>query len=640
MGEQEVKDARDGDRRRDFVRALLSDLAALERMIEEGRIESGVRRIGAEQELCLVDEALRPAPVGEQVLARLSEGPFTTELGRHNLEINLDPRELSSTCLGDLERELTTRLDEVREAAGACGATPVLAGILPTLEAKHLDLSWMTPLPRYRELNRVMSELRGAKFETHLKGLEELHLTHDNVMLEACNTSFQVHFQVGPEEFPRLYNLAQAVTAPVLAASVNSPLLLGRRLWSETRVALFQQSLDTRSATHTARGQRQRVRFGDRWVASSVLELFREDVARFRVLLAGPREEGPLELLDRGETPRLLALCLHNGTVYRWNRPCYGVKDGRAHLRIEHRVLPAGPSVRDEVASAAFFFGLLSGLGGEYGDITRAMAFEDAKANFTAAARYGLEASLQWIGGQRWSASELVLKHLLPLAREGLLHRGIEPADVDLYLGVVEERVRSGRTGARWLLDSLGAMGARGNADARARALVRAMVREQERGRPVHAWPLANLEPKTESWWDAHRYVRQVMVTDLFTVGPEDLVDLAANVMDWEHLRHVPVEDHQGRLLGLVSHRRLLRLLARPGGEDGRPRAVRDVMRTDVRTVSPDTSTLEAIRLMREHSVGCLPVVEKGRLVGLLTERDLIDIAAHLLEDRLREEGR
>ena len=635
MGDHEIEDGANREGLRAFVRALLEDLRALERMLEEGWIESGVRRIGAEQEVFLVDAALQPAPVAMEVLARLEGQPFTTELGLFNLELNLAPKKFEGDCLARTEQELLRGLDAIRAACAPSDARPVLAGILPTLEKRHLGLEYMTPLPRYAELNRVTSELRGGEFVTLIKGLDELETSHPNVMLEACNTSFQIHFQVGAEEFAPLYNLAQLVTAPVLACAVNSPVLLQHRLWQETRVALFQQSLDLRSRAQTARGQRQRVSFGERWIDKSVLEIHREDVARYRVLIAGELDEPPMDVLDRGEAPRLRALCLHNGTVYRWNRPCYGVYKGRAHLRIENRALPAGPTVLDEVANAAFYFGLMTSLGEAYGDVTRLLPFEAAKQNFSAAARYGLEANLRWVDGRTVPASTLISEQLLPLARRGLTERGLDAADIDRYLGVVEERVASGRTGARWALDSLAELRAE-NPGTRHRLLVRAMLDHQTRNEPVHTWPLAPAEG--DDWRHGFASVRQVMQSDLFTVGPEDLVDLAANLMDWEHLRQVPVEDSQGRLVGLVSHRTILRTFAsRLAAGDRRPIAVREIMRADPVSIEPEASVLDAIERMREHRVSCLPVVEDGRLVGIVTEHDFIRVAGWLLERALRE---
>ena len=618
------------------MQALLEDVRALERMLAEGKIETGIRRVGAEQEIFIIDENCEPAPAATELIDALDHPQFALELARFNFEINLKPQTLGGPALSLMEDELNTLLVQVRSAVSEMGKRILLCGILPTLHLDDLGLDNMVPRERYLLLNQVMCELRGGEFHTLIKGLDELQLLHDNVMLEACNTSYQVHFQVSPDEFAPLYNLAQLITGPVLAASVNSPVLLQHRLWHETRVALFQQSLDVRSKAKLQRGGRQRVSFGERWVDSSVLEIFREDVARFRVLLATETAESPLEQLDRGVTPPLRALCLHNGTVYRWNRPCYGVKDNQAHLRIENRVLPAGPTVLDQIANSAFFFGLMASVGEEYGDVTKVMQFDDARGNFLAAARYGMDAQFRWIKGQQTTAHDLILDQLLPLARAGLESKSIESEDIDRYLGTIEERVRSGMTGAQWALNSLAGMPRNTSIDERHRALAAGMLRRQFEAGPVHTWSLARLEEERD-WRDSFRTVDQVMTRDVFTVHPEDVIDLAASLMQWEHLRRVPVESDEGRLVGLLTQRDILRLIAQDS-RPGRPLAVHEVMRKDPITVDPQTKTLEAIEIMRRHKVGCLPVVEEGRLVGIVTEHDFIEIATQLLEEELRRE--
>jgi CBS domain-containing protein len=635
MGDHEIHEKTPREAIRAFTRALLEDVQAIERIAEEGLIESGIRRIGAEQEMFLVDPAMRPSLSAEKVLERLNHPQFTPELALFNLEVNLNPYSFGDDCLWRIEQELEGLIAQARRAADTVGSRVVLAGILPTMKQKDLTMEAMTPKKRYRELNRTMVEARAGNFNMVMKGLDELRVTHDNVMFEACNTSFQVHFQVGADEFAKLYNVAQAITGPVLAAAVNSPVFLQHRLWSETRVALFQQSLDTRSEAAQARQARPRVIFGDHWV-SSVLEIFREDIARFRVLISTEQEESPLAMLDRGELPNLRALCLHNGTIYRWNRPCYGVFDGKAHLRIEHRALPAGPTVLDEMANAAFFFGLMVSMAEEYPDITEVMSFDEAKNNFWAAARYGLHARMHWIGGESVGANRLILEKLAPLARKGLKMRKIRDRDIERYMGVIEKRVEAGRTGSQWVLDSFAAM-SEGNPEQRYRALTTSLYELQKSGRPVHTWPLAEIDSHA-NWQDNYRTVDQIMSRDLFTVDPEDLVDLAANLMDWEHIRHVPVEDNDGRLVGLVSHRQLLRLVGRGVSGSEKPVAVSEIMQSGPVTVSPETSLLHAIELMRKHSVGCLPVVDADMmLVGVVTEYDFLNVAARLFEDKLKD---
>ncbi len=636
MGEHDIRSEADGRGLRDFTHKLLTDLRALEQMLRDGVIESGVTRIGAEQELFLVGDDFRPAPLALEVLEDFSDPRLTTELGKFNLEFNLDPIPLGGDCLRRMERDLVDLLEKVRAAARAAGARVVLTGILPTLEVADLDLDNMTPMPRYYALNKAMFELRGGRFDFRIKGRDELILKHDNVMLEACNTSFQVHFQVSPENFARRYNIAQAVTAPVLAIATNSPMLFGKQLWRETRIALFQQSVDTRAPTAHLRESSPRVSFGRSWVKESALEIFQEDLARFKVVMTREVGEDPFECLSRGEAPRLDALRLHNGTVYRWNRPCYGISDGKPHLRIENRVLPAGPTPVDEMANAAFWFGLLRGVDGAYGDVTRVMTFEQARENFVKASRLGMAAHLDWPERRNVPVQELILDELVPLAREGLDGLGIDGADSGRYLDIIEERARSLKTGSRWIVDSFDSIHATDGASTALTALVSGTIDRQAGGDPVHAWTLA--EPGEAG--DQRRHferVEQIMTRDLFTVHRDELVDMAAYVMDWKHIRHVPVEDHKHRLVGLVTHRALLRQMAESSSTGTTPStAVSKIMRTDVITVRPDTRTLDALRLMRQSGISCLPVVEDDdRLVGIVTERDFMGIANELLEDYL-----
>jgi CBS domain-containing protein len=637
MGEMNVS-ALDEEGQREFTRALLDDVQALERMLEEGLIETGIQRIGAEQEFFLVDSAWRPAPLAEKMLAELDPKCFTSELATFNIEANLSPRSFEAGALFAMERELDECTRDAREAARRHGGDVVLAGSLPTLTEEHISLDWMTPNPRYFELNEVLCRMAKGEFHTLIKGVDQLQTNCDNVMLEACNTSFQIHFQIAPKDFARVYNLAQAVTAPVLAAAVNSPILLQHRLWHETRVALFQQSLDSRSTAQKKRGTRTRVSFGDAWIKDSVLEIYRDDIARFRSILGAELGESSLDVLDRGEIPALKALCLHNGTVYRWNRACYGVGNGKPHLRIEARALPSGPTPLDEIANAAFLFGLMAGIEKHHGDVRQVLLFDHVKENFVNAARYGLKGQFHWVAGEVITARDLILERLLPQAADGLLSTGFSEAEVERYLGVIEERVGSGRTGAQWVLDSIDAMGGAGTADARCRALTHAMVNHQTTGEPGHKWQTL-VSPEVGDWRDDYRTVSQIMVRDLFTVHPEDLVDLAASLMDWEHLRHVPVEDADGNLVGLVTNRHLMRLMARGAGEEATRVAVQDIMLRAPICVSPDTSVLKAIHLMREHGVACLPVTKEGKLEGLVTEGDFLDVAARLFEEQYSADG-
>ena len=621
-----------------FTRALLRDLQALERLLAEGRIESGIRRFGAEQELFLVDEAWRPAPVAVEVLEDLNDEPFTTELARFNLEANLSPRVLEGSCFSDMHAELDDYVTRVRDAARRQNAEVVLTGILPTLTKSDLSLDNITPRARYYALNEAMNQAGSGGFRLRIRGTDELMIQHDSVMLEACNTSAQVHLQVSAEEFAHFYNVAQAVTGPILAAAVNSPLLFGRRLWAETRIALFQQSLDTRGADLHMREMSPRVRFGGRWLDHSVTELFQEDIATFRVLLAVPIDEDPLAVLDDGGVPKLQALQVFNGTVYRWNRPCYGISKGKPHLRIECRALPAGPSTLDEMANTVFWIGAVLGVAKEVPDLTERMEFDDAKGNFLAASRLGLRAGMAWLDGDSGPADRLILDTLLPLAREGLEGYPVAKSEVDRYLGVIEERVTAGVTGSSWALRSLRNLKKAGTRGEQLAALTSATVRQQKAGTPVVEWELAELH-EAGGWKHNYLRVEQYMTTSLTTVNQDELVELAAYLMHVRKIRHVLIEDNDHRLVGIVSYRSVLKLMA-----EGRTQAeaesmpVSDVMERNPVTVAPETPTLDAISRMRRHQVSALPVVKEGQLVGLVSETDFMPMAYHLLEDRLQGE--
>jgi CBS domain-containing protein len=635
MGQHDVDCGGAEDREREFMRAVLRDLEALERMLVRGRFEVGMRRIGAEQELILVDDGCGPAPVGPEVLADLSDPRVTTELARFNLELNLTPRRFSERGLSALEAELTELMARVRVAAAPHGARPFLCGIAPTLALSDLSLANLTPVPRYRALNDAVKRMHGGAFRCHIKGLDELDVAVDDVMLEAVNTSFQVHYQTDPDSFASDYNAAQLATAPVLAVAVNAPRLFGKSLWAETRIPVFQHAIDARTCGQQRRGHRARVDFGERWVARSPLELFREDVARFRPVLTTDVREDPLAVLAAGDAPELRALRLFNGTVYRWNRPCYGVVDGCAHLRVEARALPAGPTVLDACANAAFFVGLVAGLTPTYGDVARLLPFDDARANFYAAARYGLDAQLHWPGLGARPAASLVADTLVPIAAAGLASLGVGRDEASRYLDVIEERARTGRTGAAWI--STGDFVLRNAgvpAERRARLIVKSALEQADAGKVV-----ARFDPPRATGDDlraSYRTVGQFMTTDLRTLRPGDHVDLAAALMDWVHVRHIPVEDEAGALVGVVTHRAIVRLFAR-GAAPTRPVAVHEIMKRDPLSVPPSLPTLEAMRLMRRRGVGCLPVVDEGRLVGLVTERDFIRVAEGLLEARLGE---
>ena len=636
MGEKNIDSGYDDERMRDFTLSVLNDLKALQHMLDGGMFEENVRRIGAEQEMFLVDSAMRPSPYAVEIIEAAKDGRLTTEIGKFNLEANLTTRDFSGNSLRLMEEELNEIIGVVKKAGSSYGTGVVLAGILPTIQLSDLTHDNLTPNPRYHEIDRVVTMLHGVDRAIQIKGLDELQITLHDTFIEFCNTSFQIHLQVGAKDFVRYYNWAQAISAPVLASAVNSPVLLNHRLWQETRLALFQHATDTRSQVHRERNQPPRVNFGERWVNDSIIEVLREDAIRFRILLTQSIEEDSCEILDKGMIPKLAAWRLHNGTIWRWNRPCYGIMNGIPGLRIEARYLPSGPSVVDEMANSAFFLGLMTELPEEFGDITKHMSFDDAKNNFYNAARYGLNGQNLGLDGKSRRVGRLILEELLPRARKGLDRAGIDEADTDRFLKIIEERVTAEKSGASWMIDSLATMDKRAKPNVKMRTLTAVMKVNQEVGEPMHTWKLAEI-PVSSEWIDNYKTVEQFMAVDLYTVRPEDILDLAASLMHWKHVRHVPVEDDTGQLIGIVSHRDLLELFAMGKLAGKQQIVIRDVMKTDLITIEPCTPTLDALELMREHRIGCLPVVKDEKLVGLVTAFDFLTVSAKLFEERLKD---
>jgi CBS domain-containing protein len=355
------------------------------------------------------------------------------------------------------------------------------------------------------------------------------------------------------------------------------------------------------------------------------------------MLMTG-KEDDAMISLDKGEIPRLRALTIHNSTVYRWNRPCYGIGgDGKPHLRIENRALPAGPTVIDEVSNAAFWLGLMAGFGEEYKDITRLMDFDDAKANFFAAAREGMETELSWVKGLKIPVSELIKKDLLPLARQGLHNKNINKKDIDRYLSVIEERNETRQNGSTWILSSFSRLSKEANREEISIAITSAMVSNQKKERPVHKWKLARIEDIGD-WRPTHLIVEEFMDTDLFTVHQDDIVELVADMMDWEKLRYVLVEDDRGKLTGLVSSGLLLRHFRNKDKGNSKATNVKDIMVKNPMYISPDASIKKAMHMMQSNRIGCLPVIKNDKLVGVITEKNFRRISATLLNILINKE--
>jgi hypothetical protein len=366
-----------------------------------------------------------------------------------------------------------------------------MIGILPTLSAGHMSPDSLSSNPRYRLINDQILAARGEDIVIDISGSERLRTTADSIVPEAACTSTQLHIQVSPESFPDYWNASQCIASVQLALGANSAFLLGRELWRETRIALFEQATDTRSEELKAQGVRPRVWFGERWV-TSIFDLFEENVRYFPALLPIIEDEDPVEELEAGRTPTLAELRLHNGTIYRWNRPVYDVVEGTPHLRVENRVLPAGPTVVDTMANAAFYFGVVRSLVDDERPLWSRMTFSAAEENFHVAARHGIDAQVYWPGLGHVPATELVVRRLLPRASEGLDAWGVDPVQRDRLLGIIEQRCVAGQNGASWFAARFHQHAHLSDED---RLVTLRSVLEEYRERmhsnePVHTWTL------------------------------------------------------------------------------------------------------------------------------------------------------
>jgi hypothetical protein len=478
----------DRQRYRQKVKRCLDVFA---RMLSEARFDSEDRSIGLEIELNLTDEAGKPAMTNARVLERIADPSFQTELGQFNVEINLPPRLLGGRVFSELEGAVRTSLNHAEERAGEAGDHMVIIGILPTIDEPDLRAEALSANPRYELINQQIFAARGEDLEILIGGVERLSTYADTIAPEAACTSFQLHQQVDPEAFAGYWNAAQSIAGAQLAVGANSAFFCGKELWRETRIALFEQATDTRPEELKAQGVRPRVWFGERWV-TSIFDLFEENVRYFPALLPICDAEDPTEVLERGDVPKLSELRLHNGTIYRWNRPIYDTVRGRPQVRVENRVLPAGPTVVDSLANAAFYYGLIRMLADEERPIWSRMSFSAAADNFHAAARDGINASLYWPGLGEVPAAELVLRRLLPLAAEGLERTGVDAADRDRLLGIIERRCVTFRNGASWQSALFHRLYDDEQLDRRD-ALREMTLRYREHmhsNEPVHTWPV------------------------------------------------------------------------------------------------------------------------------------------------------
>jgi hypothetical protein len=490
VGEEVKRTTYDRAHRREYRRKVQLSLNVFETMLAQSRFDSDRPLTGMEIECNLVDAAYQPAMSNRYVLDAIADPAYQKELGAYNIEFNVPPRPLPGHTGLDLEEEVRTSLNEAQIKAGSAGTRIVMIGILPTLMPEHLSREgWMSDSTRYAALNDSIFNARGEDIGIHIDGPEPLSWQAMTIAPESACTSMQLHLQVAPDDFAANWNAAQVVAGPQLALGANSPYFFGHHLWSETRIEVFSQSTDTRPEELKTQGVRPRVWFGERWI-TSVVDLFEENIRYFPPLLPELSDEDPVAELAAGRIPRLPELRLHNGTVYRWNRPVYDVVDELPHLRLENRVLPAGPSVVDMLANSAFYYGMLRALSEDDHPLWTRMSFAAAHDNFLEAARHGMDARLHWPHLGEVTAAELVLDTLLPMAHEGLRRWGVDTEVRDRFLGVIEGRTKTRRNGAVWQVATVRALQERGMTRPAALAeMLRRYCDHMHANEPVHTWP-------------------------------------------------------------------------------------------------------------------------------------------------------
>jgi gamma-glutamyl:cysteine ligase YbdK (ATP-grasp superfamily) len=492
VGEDVAARAFSREDRQQYREKLQRCLDVFGRMLGEARFDFERPLTGLEIEFNLVDEAHNPAMRNEEVLNEIASGAYQAEVGQFNIELNARPGPLGGTTIDDLEAALRASLNDADARAQAIGAHIVMIGVLPTLLPAHLSANALSANPRYALMNEQIFAARGEDLHIEIDGPERLSMYADTIAPEAACTSVQLHLQVSPQDYAPVSNAAQTIAGVQVALGANSPFLFGKELWRETRIALFEQATDTRQPELKAQGVRPRVWFGERWI-TSVFDHFEENVRYFPALLPVCEDEDPVTALARGDIPRLSELRMHNGTVWRWNRPVYDVQRGRPHLRVENRVLPAGPTIADVMANGAFYYGLVRVLAAQDRPVWSQMSHAAAEENFNEGARRGIHAQLYWPGVGTVPVTELVLRHLLPLAHQGLTEWGVDGQITDRLLGIIERRCISHRNGAEWQTETFHRIDAEPRPLDRhdaLREMLRRYVEHMHSNEPVDTWPI------------------------------------------------------------------------------------------------------------------------------------------------------
>lgn len=457
-----------------FKSRLRDETALLSEMLATKQFDEHAFVTGFELEAWLLDSHHSPTPINMAFLERMANPLVVPELSRFNVELNGTPQALHGQALSRMHAELNATWQHCQQVAQALKSSVMMIGTLPTLRNADLCLANISPLKRYYALNEQVLKARdGRPIKLDIDGRERLMVTHDDVMLEAATTSFQMHLQMPISQFQRHFNASLILSAAMVAIGANSPFLFETSLWEETRIPLFEQAVNMGEMAYP---ELQRVSFGSGYLQNTPEACFQENLLRYPVLLPICFESAASELQH---------LRLHNGTVWRWNRPLIGFdSNGNPHMRIEHRVLPAGPSIADMMANAALYLGATHFLAGQNTPPEDNLPFVTARNNFYLAARHGLNTSIHWLDGKEYNIKDLLLDALIPMAEAGLMQLGIVPEESQYYLGIIRSRASSGLNGSAWQRAYINAHG---------RDFLRltaAYQKQQESGRPVHEWSI------------------------------------------------------------------------------------------------------------------------------------------------------
>jgi len=600
----------------DFINQLTTDIELLEKLISNNTLED-YNRIGAEQEFCLIDQNFRANPINDLIVKKCKHHGFVTEIAKFNMELNIEPIDLNRNAMRKMEHILLEKMKIVETIANKHNSDIILTGILPTVRKYDLQLNNITNNQRYFDLCNAISEFRGDKYNIRISGLDELIFQHDSPLIEGCNTGFQFHLQIAPKIFHKMYNFAQLIAGPVLATSVNSPILFGKRLWNETRIAIFQQATDTRIIGDYHLESLPRVTFGNKWLKKSLIEIFQEDITRYKILLKSLQQNKTAKINKK--LPQLKALTLHNSTVYRWNRPCYGIYKKQPSIRIENRMLPAGPTIVDEIANSTFWLGLMMFYKNSELELEKIMRFDDARINFYAAAQQGIDATFKWFNGTRIEARKLILNELIPKAAIGLSSINLNPKDIEKYLNIIKERTSTRQNGARWIIDSYDRLNTKFSKQNTLTTITSEIIRYQKNNIPVHTWKKPQHSVVINN--PSKLLVEECMDRDIKSIHEDDIFELAYQINQWEKNNYMIAVNKNGYITGVLDSLIFQNI---KNIKNRKNITIKKIMKKRPQHAKPSMTIEETLQMMRHHNVNILPVVENQLFIGIVQKKNLL----------------